>query len=49
MWRKVHNEDPNGLYFLPNIIWVIKSRRMRWEAHVACMEERRGEVQTGFW
>ena len=41
-WRKLHNEKLNDLYFSPNIIWVIKSRRMRWEGHVACMGERRG-------
>ena len=29
-WIKLHNEDLNNLYFSPNIIWVIKSRRMRW-------------------
>jgi hypothetical protein len=29
-WIKLHNEDLNSLYFSPNIIWVIKSRRMRW-------------------
>jgi len=30
------------MYSSPNIIWMIKSRRMRWEGHVACMGERRG-------
>jgi hypothetical protein len=40
--RKVHNEELNDLYRSPNIIRVIKSRRMRWAGHVACMggEER---------
>jgi hypothetical protein len=28
-WRKLHNEELNGLYSSPNIIWVIKSRRNR--------------------
>jgi hypothetical protein len=42
-WRKLHNEELNDLYFLPNIIQVIKSRRMRWAGHVACMR------YTGFW
>jgi hypothetical protein len=30
------------MYFSPNIIWVIKSRRLRWAGHVACMGEGRG-------
>jgi hypothetical protein len=36
-WRKVHNEDLHNLYFSPNIIRVIKSRRMRWGGNVARM------------
>jgi len=40
-WRKLHNEEPNDLYSSPIIVWVIKSRRMRWAGHVACMGERR--------
>jgi hypothetical protein len=40
-WRKLHNEELNALYFSPNIIRVIKSRRMIWVGHVAHMEERR--------
>jgi hypothetical protein len=47
-WRKLHNEELNGLYSLPNIVRVIKSRRMRWAGHVARMEGK-GEVCTGFW
>ena len=41
-WRKLHNEELNILYSSPNIIRVIKSRRMKWAGHVACMGERRG-------
>ena len=41
-WRKLHNEELNNLYSSPNIVRVIKSRRMRWAGHVARMEEGRG-------
>jgi hypothetical protein len=41
-WRKLHNNEPHDLYSLPNIVRVIKSRRMRWAGHVARMEEGRG-------
>ena len=34
-WRKLRNEELRDLYFLPNIVWVVKSRRMRWAGHVA--------------
>jgi hypothetical protein len=40
-WRRSHNEELNDLYSSPNIIRVIKSRRMRWAEHVACMGEGR--------
>jgi len=38
-WRKLHNEELNDLYSLPNIFWVIKSRIMRWAWHLARMGE----------
>ena len=41
-WRKLHNEELNDLYPLPNIVRVVISRRMRWAGHVARMGERRG-------
>ena len=44
-WRKLHNEELSDLYSLPNIVRVVKSRRMRWAGH----EARMGEGCTGFW
>jgi hypothetical protein len=41
-WRKLHNEELNDLYCSPNIVRVIKSRRMGWAGHVARMGEKRG-------
>jgi hypothetical protein len=40
-WRKLHTEELNGLYSLPNILRVVKSRRMRWAGHVARIGEGR--------
>jgi hypothetical protein len=40
-WRKLHNEELHNLYSSPNIIRMIKSRRMRWAGHVARMGETR--------
>ena len=41
-WRRLHNEELNDLYFSPNIVRVIKWRRMRWAGHVARMAEESG-------
>ena len=41
-WRRLHNEELNGLYSSPNIVRVIKSRGMRWAGHVARLGEERG-------
>jgi len=40
-WRRLHNEELNYLYSLPNIVRVIKLRRMRWAGRVARMGEER--------
>ena len=41
-WRRLHNEKLNDLFSSPNIVGVIKSRRMKWAGHVARMGEERG-------
>jgi hypothetical protein len=41
-WRKLHNEELNDLYFLPNIVRVVKLRQMKWAGHVARKVEDRG-------
>ena len=40
-WRQLHNEELNDLYCSPNIVRVIKPRRMIWAGHVACVGEGR--------
>jgi len=44
-WRKLHNEQLSDLHPLPNIVRVVKSRRMRWVGHVARMGEEKGVAQ----
>jgi hypothetical protein len=41
-WRKLQNEELHDLYSSPTILWVIKSRGLRWVGHVAQMVEGRG-------
>jgi hypothetical protein len=41
LWRKLHNDELHSLHSSPNIIRVIKSRRMTWSGHVARMGEGR--------
>ena len=43
--RKLHNEELYDLYRSPNFIWIIKTRRMRWAGHVACIEGKKGEYR----
>jgi hypothetical protein len=45
-WRRVRNKELCALYSSPFIIPVIKSRRLRWAGHVACMGERRGAYRV---
>jgi hypothetical protein len=42
MWRKLHDEELQDLYSSPTIVWVIKSRRMKWAGHVSRIWEGRG-------
>jgi hypothetical protein len=41
-WRKLHHEELSDLYSLPNIVRVVKARRMRRVGHVECMGAERG-------
>jgi hypothetical protein len=45
-WRKLYNEELYALYSLLIIILLMKSRRLRWAGHVACMGERRGAYRV---
>ena len=45
-WRRLHNEELNDLYSSPNIVRVIKSRRMRSAGHVVRMGEERGAYRV---
>jgi hypothetical protein len=45
-WRKLHSEELDDLYFSPNIVRLIKSRRARWARHVALMGKRRGAYRV---
>ena len=46
IWRRLHNEELNDLHYSPNIVRVIKMRRMRWAGHVARMGEERGAFRV---
>ena len=46
-WGKLHNEELYYLYFTPNIVRMVKSKRMGWAGHLALMG--RGELYTGLW
>jgi hypothetical protein len=39
-WRKLPNEELHNLHSLPNVITMIKSGKMRWAGHVACMGKK---------
>jgi hypothetical protein len=48
-WRKLHNEELHNLYSSPSIIRMIKSRRMRWEGHVARTKGKRNAYRILVW
>ena len=45
-WRRLHKEELFGLYSSPNIIWVVRSRRMRQKWNLACTGESRGAYKV---
>jgi hypothetical protein len=45
-WRKLHNEELNDLYSSPNILWVIKLRKVKWAGHVERMGDKRGAYRV---
>ena len=45
-WRKLRNKELNDLYYSPSSVRVLKSRKMRWEGHVACMGQRESCTQV---
>ena len=45
-WRKLHNEELYDMCSSPSIIWVIRSRRMRWAEHVARVGDRIGAYKV---
>ena len=45
-WRRLHNEELSDLYSSPNIVRVIKSRRMKWAGHVVRMVEEMGAYRV---
>jgi hypothetical protein len=47
-WRRLHNEELYDLYCSPNIIRMIKSRRMRWAGHVARLGDRKGACRVSW-
>ena len=40
-WRRLHNEELHSLYRSPNVVRMIKYRRLRWAGHIARIEESR--------
>jgi hypothetical protein len=45
-WRRLHNKELYAVYSSPNIIWVMKSRRLKWTGNTAHMGERRGACRV---
>jgi hypothetical protein len=48
-WRRLHNKELYAVYSSPNIIRVIKSRRLRWAGHVARIGDRRGDIYVMYY
>jgi len=48
-WRNLYEKELHDLYFLPNIIWVIKSSKIKWAGQVAYMGHKRNACRMLVW
>jgi len=44
-WKKLHSEELHDLYYSPNIIWVVKSKRIKWVEHVAHRGQKKNSIR----
>jgi hypothetical protein len=48
-WKKFHSEELHDLYYLPNIIWVVKSKRIKWVEHGAPLGQKKNFSRFLVW